>query len=265
MHPPGPFHFKGMEELIPLQDHGGQKIVSARALHEFLESKQEFANWIKNRIEKYGFEENRDFLIILSKSDFGRPSKEYALTLDTAKEIAMVEGNEKGKIARQYFIECEKRLNSPDLIVMQAMNILQGRVESLLKENRGLTAKATYADLVLTRNEKTYRATELAKELHFKSAIELHRELSRAGVVYKFRKQWVLKAKYSERPYMKRVPTQYTDPETGTDKERFDFEWTETGRAFLHWMLNGDYKERLADLLSEYDKRLATTIDNKAA
>lgn len=82
--------------------------VNARDLWKFLESQQEFANWIKNRIKEYGFEEGKDFLIILSKSH-GRPRKDYAITLDMAKELAMVENNEQGKKARRYFIEVEKQ------------------------------------------------------------------------------------------------------------------------------------------------------------
>ena len=55
-------------------------------MHIFLESKQEFTNWIKNRISKYGFEVDLDFMISLSKSNGGRPSQEYIITLDMAKE-----------------------------------------------------------------------------------------------------------------------------------------------------------------------------------
>ena len=81
----------------------GDKItaVNARDLWKFLESKQEFANWIKDRIEKYRFVEGKDFLINFSKS-LGRPSKEYLISLDMAKELAMVENNERGRQARQY-------------------------------------------------------------------------------------------------------------------------------------------------------------------
>lgn len=82
--------------------------VNARELHEFLESRQEFATWIKNRIEQYGFIDGQDFLTSLSKSSGGRPSTEYHISIDMAKELSMVERNEKGKQARQYFIECER-------------------------------------------------------------------------------------------------------------------------------------------------------------
>lgn len=97
--------------------------VSARELHTFLESKQEFANWIKYRVGVYSFVEGSDFLIKLSKTQ-GRPAKEYAITLDMAKELSMVERTDKGKQARKYFIECEKKLNQPkttgDMLVQMA-------------------------------------------------------------------------------------------------------------------------------------------------
>lgn len=86
--------------------------VDARELWYFLESKQDFSHWIKDRIEKYGFVDSQDFTIILSKtpSDVGgRPAKEYYISLDMAKELAMVENNEKGRLIRKYFIEVEKQ------------------------------------------------------------------------------------------------------------------------------------------------------------
>ena len=106
-----------MSELIKrhLQTMNGNAVetVSARELHSFLESKQEFTNWIKNRIEKYGFIENKDFVSFTENSvkpKKGRPSQEYYITLDMAKELAMVERTDIGKLARKYFIECVKRL-----------------------------------------------------------------------------------------------------------------------------------------------------------
>lgn len=96
------------------QNEVQERLVNARELHEFLESKQEFSNWIKNRIEKYGFIENDDFttfdnFIKREGSNLGTKRTEYILKLDTAKEIAMVENNEKGRKIRKYFIEVEKR------------------------------------------------------------------------------------------------------------------------------------------------------------
>lgn len=98
--------------------------VNARDLHAFLEVGKDFSNWIKDRIQQYGFVEGQDFLCspklgsatandcspnLASKGRGGHNIKEYALSLDMAKELAMVERNDKGKQARLYFIECERR------------------------------------------------------------------------------------------------------------------------------------------------------------
>ncbi|EOO2180419.1 antA/AntB antirepressor family protein, partial [Escherichia coli] len=88
-------------------------LVNARDLHTFLDVGKRFASWIVERIAEYGFVENQDFMIISQvreKIGRGRPAKDYHLTLDTAKELAMVERNEKGRQIRRYFIECEKKL-----------------------------------------------------------------------------------------------------------------------------------------------------------
>ena len=90
--------------------------VNARDLHTFLELGRDFSNWIKARIAQYGFEEGEDFILIRqngrTKNQGGdRRSMNYFITLDMAKELAMVERNEKGKQARRYFIDCEKQLH----------------------------------------------------------------------------------------------------------------------------------------------------------
>ncbi|ENN91897.1 antA/AntB antirepressor family protein [Bartonella schoenbuchensis] len=105
-----------MEALIAIHNNTINQetvqTVNARELYTFLEVNSNFRDWIKNRIREYGFLENKDFVSfakILAKPQNGRPSMEYYLTLDMAKELAMVERNERGKQARQYFIECERK------------------------------------------------------------------------------------------------------------------------------------------------------------
>ncbi|WP_258134426.1 antA/AntB antirepressor family protein [Escherichia coli] len=90
-------------------------LVNARDLHTFLGVGKRFASWITERIAEYGFVENQDYILVsLNRETKGRGgdrrSKDYHLTLDTAKETAMVERNEKGRQIRRYFIECEKKL-----------------------------------------------------------------------------------------------------------------------------------------------------------
>jgi phage anti-repressor protein len=125
--------------LIPIYEtQGGNPCVSARDLHQFLNSKQEFTTWIKGRIAKYGFIEGTDFLINLSRSEAGRQTTEYVLSLDTAKELAMVEANAKGQQARRYFIEAEKGLRQSKAVApaSQAELILQLAQQNVATEKR---------------------------------------------------------------------------------------------------------------------------------
>lgn len=98
-----------MTELIKLEDREGQQVVNARELHSFLEVGKKFADWIHSRINKYGFVEGLDFFPFLGKSTTGRPLKEYRISLDMAKELAMVENNQRGREVRRYFIEVEQK------------------------------------------------------------------------------------------------------------------------------------------------------------
>lgn len=97
-----------MTQLIKIQDNDGKRVVSARELHQFLEVKTKFADWIKARVLEYGFIENQDFVTSSEISEGRRNIIEYALSLDMAKELAMVERSEKGREARKYFIACEQ-------------------------------------------------------------------------------------------------------------------------------------------------------------
>ncbi|WP_279850422.1 antA/AntB antirepressor family protein [Lonepinella koalarum] len=94
--------FNGQIENQPIQ------LCNARELHTFVESKQDYSDWIKNRITEYGFIENEDYIITTVRTN-GRPRKEYHITLEMGKELGMVERNAKGRQIRQYFIACEKQ------------------------------------------------------------------------------------------------------------------------------------------------------------
>lgn len=92
--------------------------ISGRDLHAFLEVGKVFAAWMPEQIEAYGFVEHRDFEVFSESGknpQGGRPAKEYLLSLDMAKELAMVQRTEKGKQARLYFLECERRAHAPAL------------------------------------------------------------------------------------------------------------------------------------------------------
>ena len=185
-----------MNELIKITTtESGNQVVSARELHKFLESKQQFADWIKNRIDKYGFVENQDFEVFqdfMNNPSGGRPLKEYALTIDMAKELAMVEGNEKGRQARRYFIECEKlakQLINTQQPVIPLKNQLQldilnsagdenqvlyalleyekQYVKPLELENEAMKPKAEFYDIVADSTD-TFTMNEVAKNVNIK-------------------------------------------------------------------------------------------------
>lgn len=93
------------------------QLCNARELHSFVESKQDYSNWIRNRINDYGFIQDDDYIIVTERTN-GRPRKEYHITLDMGKELAMVERNEKGRQIRKYFIECERRAKQPQQLAL---------------------------------------------------------------------------------------------------------------------------------------------------
>ena len=102
---------KGGVEVVEIIEHDGKKAVNARELHQKLCVGKDFSSWIKNRIEKYGFVKNQDyssFTQIGERAKGATVRKEYALSLDMAKELCMIENNEQGRLFRKYFIEVEK-------------------------------------------------------------------------------------------------------------------------------------------------------------
>lgn len=123
-----------MNELIRITETDGKQAVSARELHNFLEINTRFDMWCKRMIE-YGFSEGIDFCTILGESTGGRPSIDYALTLDTAKHWSMMQRNERGMQARNYFIEIEKRATKP----MSQLDILAQSVQILQAQEKRIT------------------------------------------------------------------------------------------------------------------------------
>ncbi|MFQ1049047.1 antA/AntB antirepressor family protein [Avibacterium paragallinarum] len=111
-----------MTNLIPIFNGKIQntqvQLCNARDLHSFLEISSRYNDWISNRITDYGFVQNEDYIIVTQRTN-GRPRKEYHITLDMGKELAMVERNEKGRQVRKYFIECERKaLQQPQQLAL---------------------------------------------------------------------------------------------------------------------------------------------------
>lgn len=103
-----------MYELVKIRKDAGIETVNARELHEFLGVGRDFTNWIKQRIDKYGFVSGEDYITTLAKTGERRNvvMTDYYISIDMAKELSMVENNSKGMEARKYFIQMEKLAKS---------------------------------------------------------------------------------------------------------------------------------------------------------
>jgi len=201
--------------------------VNARDLHDFLGSNRQFADWIKERIQSYGFVENQDFILISQNCEIkegrggDRRSTDYAITLDMAKELSMVERTAKGKQARQYFIECERRAKAggqtqrakpqPPLkqlsdaarafkAVFQSLRILDLNTNAAaISANQAVRQQTNLDFLALTGNTHLkaenqqslhYTPTQLGEQLGGLSGKQINRALQAAGLQEKQGKDW---------------------------------------------------------------------------
>lgn len=125
-------------ELIKIIEREGRQLVSGRELHEFLEIRTKYKDWFRRMVE-YGFEEEIDFIRVAQKratNNLKNPVTtviDHAISIDMAKEISMIQRTEKGKIARQYFINCEKKLKTVKKLSPMELMELQFKV---LKEHK---------------------------------------------------------------------------------------------------------------------------------
>ena len=247
-------------EHIHVEERQGAQYVNARELHKFLGSRQEFANWIKQRIEQCYLVEGVDFefLTNLSKtSKGGRPRIDYTLSITAAKELAMVEGTERGKIARRYFIACEEKLRNmmrqpsykiDDPIArarrwadeqeqnLRKLTVMQQQLEVQQDTIKQQQPKIEFVDNVLL-SATCYTSTQIAKELGITSALALHQKLKDAGVMFKQSLQWMLVARYADCGYTQ-CRTHMHIAEGNNAITKTYTVWTEKGRMFLHELKN---------------------------
>lgn len=161
-----------MQELIKIQtSQGGKQVVSARDLHEFLKAGSNPSTWFKNQIDRCMLIEGVDFIQVSELSTGGRPSIDYVMTLSSAKEVSMVNGGDKGKEARMYFISCEKKLNqtaySLPVTYADALRQLAEKVEEKEAMQKQLEAQKPKVDFyeAVTSSTDTFEMMEVAKIL----------------------------------------------------------------------------------------------------
>ena len=236
-----------MNELIKVTYDNDRPVVSARELHNFLEVETPFNKWFPRMCE-YGFTENQDFWTFLSESTGGRPAQEAALSIDMAKEICMIQRSEKGKQARQYFIQLEKDWNSPEKVMARALDIAHRELNSLKVANIQLLAeneaqRQTIADFEPVRqyvdtilNSKGSLATSQIAADYGMSARALNRILREEGIQHSVNGQWILYKKYMGQGYTdsRTIHITHTDGRPDTKMQTY---WTQKGRMMIHNIL----------------------------
>ena len=234
-----------MNEIIKIDSDNK---VSGRELHEFLDVGRDFTTWMKQMIG-YGFNEHADFEVYTQSGENpsgGRPSVDYRMTIDMAKEICMLQRTEKGKQARQYFIECERRLKGQEQPVTLEQQMAQGLLaaQKILDTTRlelaqskqiinELQPKASYYDLIL-QSKSLMSVSKIAKDFG-KSAVWLNRKLEENKVQYSQGGVWLLYQKYAEKGY-----TQSTTHAIDDEHSKLLTKWTQKGRLFIYELLKSD-------------------------
>lgn len=148
-----------MNDLINLQTTNEGVAVSARELHAKLEVAERFSKWFE-RMKNYGFQEGSDFnpyqMVQVQKEgsrEVRRTINDFVLTLDTAKQICMLQRSEKGRIFREYFIQVEKDWNSPEKVMARALSIANHTIDTLSQQVVEMHPKAVFADAVAVSDD----------------------------------------------------------------------------------------------------------------
>lgn len=202
---------QSIELLLPIKDNNGSKAVNAKDLYLFLGyDKSQWSRWYTTNIVNNDYaEEGVDYQTFDMTSN-GNITKDFALSMDFAKELSMLARNERGKQARKYFIACEEKLRTaaPKYQIPQtyseALMLAAKQAEQLELQQKQLEVEgqkriqAETKVTILTHTNKTYTATEVAKEMGMRSAKELNKWLEQQHVQYKVNETWVPCAKYSD-------------------------------------------------------------------
>lgn len=239
-----------MNELIPINyNDDGTQAVSGRALHEFLEIETRYNDWFK-RMTEYGLVENHDFIAITQKRVTAQGNEttytDHALTINAAKQISMLQRNEKGRQAREYFIRCEEKYNklkeaehprfeTKEQLLAQAALVAQSILQEQTKEIKQLETKVDelepkaerYEDL--TNYDGLFTATELAKDYGM-TPYAFNKLLHEHKVQYKVNGIWVPYLAYQNENILRIIDRKLEDQERVVQQSR----WTMKGKEFVY-------------------------------
>ena len=232
-----------MNELISINYNADKPTVSGRELHEALGINTPYTQWF-GRMTEYGFTEDEDYILVSQICETNNPKNpcttimNHQLTIPMAKEICMLQRNDKGKQFRQYFIRVEEAWNSPEMIMKRALEIANRKVQELEttvavrdQQLAELTPKASYYDVVLSCKD-AISITEIAKD-YGKSAKWLNKLLHEKGIQFRQGDIWLLYQKYAEKGYTI-TKTQTYSGNDGAVHSKLHTYWTQKGRLFIY-------------------------------
>lgn len=222
-----------MQELIKVKTQGDTQVVSARELYKGLEIAQRFSRWVSNNWDM--FEEGIDYVpctLSTQQNQYGGTKEldDYTITIDMAKQLAMMVRSEKGKQYRQYFLELERKWNDPKEVVKRGYAILQNENKQLKIENGILKPKAERYDRYLS-NKGLITITEIAKEYGM-SGVKLNQFLRDKRVIYKRGNKWFVYQKYANE--------RYVGYEIHLPEGRRSLKWTPEGEMFIRELLENN-------------------------
>ncbi|EQC58096.1 phage antirepressor KilAC domain-containing protein [Lactococcus cremoris] len=232
-----------MKELIKISSNeNDEQVVSARELHKGLGLKKQFSDWWKQNSKLLIEHEDFEGVLVSVPYNPKYPDKtqqldDYALTIDTAKHLAMQSQTEKGREYRKYFIQVEKAWNSPDMVMKRALQIADKRVIALQIENNHLNLELAEANKKLPFLEWALQTkglvtpTIIAKK-YGKTAIWLNNWLHKQRVQFKQGKCWVLYKEYAGKGYSDTIFSP-----TDIDHLHPSMKWTVKGMKFIYELL----------------------------
>lgn len=237
-----------MDQLIKVDVKNNQQVLSARDLYNGLEIAQRFSRWVDNNFDI--FEEGIDFYKCTSSTVVNngavREIDDYIITIDMAKQLAMMVRNDNGKRYRKYFLKLEEKWNDPQEVVKRGYEILQDENIQLKLENKKLKPKAAYFDQIMA-SKSLMITTTIAKDYGM-SAKAFNDLLKKLKIQYKLGGIWYLYSEYQDNGWVS-SSTRMID-----GKPRTLTKWTQKGRVGLYNLLKAH------DIVPMIEKLDITTV-----